>query len=73
MKALGGRLGWFVSYADQAHPKIVLVVLIRGGSRSVSGPHASEIAGRIYRGLRERNYFADMARRQQYAAAGASH
>jgi penicillin-binding protein 2 len=72
-EALGGRLGWFVSYADQAHPKIVLVVLIRGGSRSVSGPHASEIAGRIYHGLRERNYFADMARRQQYAAAGASH
>jgi penicillin-binding protein 2 len=73
-EALGGRLGWFVSYADQAHPKIVLVVLIRGGSRSVSGPHASEIAGRIYHGLRERNYFAEAARRAQYAtAAGASH
>ena len=55
---LGGRLGWFVSYADQAHPKIVLVVLLHGGSRIISGPHASEIAGRIYRGLRERNYFA---------------
>ncbi|MGA6953627.1 MAG: penicillin-binding transpeptidase domain-containing protein, partial [Candidatus Acidiferrales bacterium] len=73
-EALGGRLGWFVSYADQAHPKIVLVVLIRGGGRSVSGPHASEIAGRIYHGLRERNYFAEAARRQQYTtAAGASH
>jgi penicillin-binding protein 2 len=73
-EALGGRLGWFVSYADQAHPKIVLVVLIRGGSRTVSGPHASEIAGRIYHGLRERNYFAEAARRAQYTtAAGASH
>jgi cell division protein FtsI/penicillin-binding protein 2 len=73
-ESLGGRLGWFVSYADQAHPKIVLVVLIRGGSRAVSGPHASEIAGRIYHGLRERNYFAESARRAQYtAAAGASH
>ncbi|HUA00894.1 MAG TPA: penicillin-binding transpeptidase domain-containing protein [Candidatus Aquilonibacter sp.] len=60
---LGGRLGWFASWADQAHPKIVLVVLLHGRSRIISGPHASEIAGRIYRGLSERNYFA---------AAGAS-
>src|SRR5271156_623702 len=73
-ESLGGRLGWFVSYADQAHPKIVLVVLIRGGGRAVSGPHASEIAGRIYHGLRERNYFAEAARRAQFTtAAGASH
>jgi len=56
---LGGRLGWFASYADQAHPKIVLVVLLHGGNRIISGPHASEIAGRIYRGLYQRNYFAD--------------
>jgi penicillin-binding protein 2 len=56
----GGRLGWFASYADQAHPKIVIVVLLHGGSRIISGPHASEIAGRIYRGLYARNYFADL-------------
>ena len=68
----GGRLGWFVSYADQAHPKIVLVVLLRGGSRAVSGPHAAEIAGRIYTGLRVRNYFAESARRPQYSAANAT-
>src|ERR1700735_2994740 len=54
-ESLGGRLGWFVSYADEVHPKIVLVGLIRGGSRAISGPHASEIAGRIYHGLRARN------------------
>lgn len=71
---VGGRLGWFVSYADQAHPRIVVVVLLHGGSRIISGPHASEIAGRIYRGLYERNYFAaadataDSTRRTQYAA-----
>jgi cell division protein FtsI/penicillin-binding protein 2 len=58
---VGGRLGWFVSYADQAHPKIVIVVLLHGGSRIISGPHASQIAGRIYRGLYARNYFADAA------------
>jgi penicillin-binding protein 2 len=73
-ESLGGRLGWFVSYADQAHPKIVLIVLIRGGGHSINGPHASEIAGRIYHGLRERNYFADAGRNAQYAeAAGSSH
>jgi cell division protein FtsI/penicillin-binding protein 2 len=53
------RLGWFVSYADQVHPRIVLVVLLRGNTRRVKGPTAAEIAGRIYRGLRERNYFAE--------------
>src|ERR1700733_1215637 len=72
-ESLGGRLGWFVSYADQAHPKIVLVVLIRGGSRAISGPHASEIAGKIYHGLRERNYFVESAHHPSYAtSAGGS-
>src|SRR6202142_3004050 len=58
-EGLGGRLGWFVSYADQIHPKIVVVVLLHGGARIISGPHASEIAGRIYRGLYVKNYFND--------------
>jgi cell division protein FtsI/penicillin-binding protein 2 len=58
-EGVGGRLGWFASYADQAHPKIVIVVLLHGGSRIISGPHASQIAGRIYRSLYARNYFAD--------------
>ncbi len=51
------RLGWYVSYADQLHPRIVLVVLLRGNTRRVKGPTAAEIAGRIYRSLREHNYF----------------
>jgi cell division protein FtsI/penicillin-binding protein 2 len=71
-ESLGGRLGWFVSYADQAHPKIVLVILIRGGSRSISGPRASEIAGHIYHGLRQKNYFAENAQHAQSTPAGAS-
>jgi penicillin-binding protein 2 len=58
-EGLGGRLGWFVSYANQAHPKIVIVVLLHGGSHVISGPHASEIAGRIYRSLYQRNYFVE--------------
>jgi penicillin-binding protein 2 len=51
------RLGWFVSYANQAHPKIVLVVLMRGHSRAVRGPIAAGVAGRIYRRLNDENYF----------------
>jgi cell division protein FtsI/penicillin-binding protein 2 len=51
------RVGWFVTYADEAHPKIALAVLLRGSSRAVIGPTAAYVAGRIYRRLREQNYF----------------
>lgn len=73
---VGGRLGWFVSYADQVHPKIVIVVLLHGGGRLTNGPYASGIAGRIYRGLYERNYFVETDTNRpatEVAAAGASH
>src|SRR6266849_3552980 len=52
------RVGWFVTYADEAHPKIALAVLLRGSSRQVQGPTAAQVAGRIYRRLRQQNYFA---------------
>ena len=52
------KIGWFISYADDAHPKIALAVLLRGNTRRVKGPTAAEVAGRIYRKLREQNYFA---------------
>lgn len=52
------KIGWFVTYADEAHPKIALAVLLRGNTRRVKGPTAAEVAGRIYRRLREQNYFA---------------
>lgn len=51
------RVGWFVTYADEVHPKIALAVLLRGSSRQVIGPTAALVAGRIYRRLREQNYF----------------
>ena len=75
-EGVGGRLGWFVSYADQANPKIVLVVLLHGGARIISGPHASEIAGRIYHTLYQRNYFVDENSREavgDVASGGVSH
>ena len=50
------RIGWFVSYVDQAHLKIVLVILMRGDTQAVRGPMASGIAGRIYHQLNEEEY-----------------
>ena len=51
----GARLGWFVSYAGEVHPKYVVVVLLRGG-RMVYGPHAAEIAGHVYRDLLQKDH-----------------
>ena len=55
------HVGWFLTYADEAHPKIALAVLIRGGSSRIKGPLAAGVAGHIYRRLREQNYFATVA------------
>jgi cell division protein FtsI/penicillin-binding protein 2 len=52
------KVGWFVTYADEQHPKIALAVLLRGSSHQVEGPTAALVAGRIYKRLREQNYFA---------------
>jgi LysM repeat protein/beta-lactamase class D len=52
------RLGWFVSYADQENPKIVLAVLMRGRTHATNGPFAAQIAGKIYQKLYQQNYFA---------------
>lgn len=46
----GGRMGWFVSYSEEVHPRYVVVVMLRGG-RQMFGPHAAEIAGVLYRSL----------------------
>lgn len=56
------RIGWFVSYADETHPKIALAVLLRGNTRRVKGPTAAQVAGGIYRRLRQQNYFAETAK-----------
>jgi hypothetical protein len=34
------HVGWFLTYADEAHPKIALAVLLRGNSR-IKGPAAA--------------------------------
>ncbi len=53
----GARLGWFASYSSDQRPKYVVVVLLRGG-RMMYGPHAAEIAGRVYRNLPPREKMA---------------
>ena len=66
----GARLGWFASYANGQQPKYVVVVLLRGG-RPMYGPHAAEIAGKIYRGLRQREQEAMTDKDSVAATVGA--
>jgi penicillin-binding protein 2 len=54
----GARLGWFVSYSGQQDPKYSVVVLLRGGRRMM-GPHAAEIAGKLYRDLHAKDQAAE--------------
>jgi penicillin-binding protein 2 len=56
----GARLGWFASYSSDSQPKYAVVVLLRGG-KQMYGPHAAEIAGQVYRGLRLREEEASQA------------
>ena len=67
----GARLGWFASYGGeiQSQPKYVVVVLLRGG-KMMFGPHAAEIAGKLYHDLHDREKLA--IERQTFAPAVAS-
>ncbi|HUI73987.1 MAG TPA: penicillin-binding transpeptidase domain-containing protein [Candidatus Acidoferrum sp.] len=67
------RVGWFVSYADEAHPKIALAVLIRGNTSHIKGPLAAQVAGKMYRFLREQDYFADLPHRDGINAYSSGH
>jgi len=52
----GTRYGWFASYANTSYGRIVTVVFLEGG-RPTYGPKAAEIAGRMYRGLYDHQFF----------------
>src|SRR3954451_8220726 len=54
----GTRFGWFASYANTNFGRVVVVVFLEGG-RPTFGPKAAEIAGRMYRGLYEHDFFAE--------------
>jgi penicillin-binding protein 2 len=51
------HLGWFGSFNEVGHRKVVVVVLLTGGAPAI-GPMAAGIAGDVYRRLGEKNYFA---------------
>jgi len=53
----GTRFGWFASYANTEHGRIVTVVFLRG-NRLVAGPKAAEITGKVYRNLYDHSFFA---------------
>ena len=52
------HMGWFGSFNDVGHNKLVVVVMLTGG-KAVSGPIASGVAGNVYKALSEQKYFAD--------------
>lgn len=61
------HLGWFGSFTEVGKQKIVVVVLLTGGS-AVSGPTASGVAGQVYRNLDAQNFYAQVGRSQPAAA-----
>jgi penicillin-binding protein 2 len=52
------RLGWFGSFNEAGHNRLVVVVMLTGG-QAINGPVASGVAGSFYRQLFAGNYFAD--------------
>jgi len=53
----GTRYGWFASYTNTEHGRIVTVVFLQGG-RPTYGPKAAELAGHFYRNLYDHDYFS---------------
>jgi penicillin-binding protein 2 len=52
------HMGWFGSFNDVGHHQLVVVVMLAGGTKAVSGPVAAGVAGAIYRNLSGQRYFA---------------
>jgi penicillin-binding protein 2 len=53
-----GRLGWFGAFNEAGKKKLVVVVVLTGGTKSVSGPTASAVAGSIFKTLSQSNFYA---------------
>lgn len=58
---MSSHMGWFGSFNEVDHNQLVIVVMLLG-TRTVSGPVASGVAGAIYRNLSEQHYFVADAR-----------
>jgi cell division protein FtsI/penicillin-binding protein 2 len=50
------KMGWFGSFNEVGAHRLVVVVMLTGGS-NVSGPVAAGVAGQIYRNLSAQRYF----------------
>jgi penicillin-binding protein 2 len=58
------HMGWFGSFNDVGRHQLVVVVMLAGGTKAVSGPYAAGVAGNIYRSLSEQRFFtADSTKR----------
>lgn len=55
----GTRFGWFASYADTPHGRLVAVFFLEGG-RPTFGPKAAELAGVFYHDLEQHDYYETM-------------
>jgi penicillin-binding protein 2 len=53
----GTRYGWFASFANTSHGRIVTVIFLEGG-RPTFGPKAAELTGVFYHSLWDHSYFA---------------
>jgi membrane peptidoglycan carboxypeptidase len=53
---MSNHMGWFGSFNEVDHHQLVIVVMLLG-TKTVSGPVASGVAGAIYRTLSEQRYF----------------
>ena len=51
------HLGWFGSFTEVGDQRLVVVVMLTGGS-AVSGPAAAGVAGNVYKNLSAGNYYA---------------
>ena len=67
----GTRFGWFASYANTEHGRIVTVFFLQGG-RPTFGPKAAELAGHFYRNLYDHDYFAVKSSTVPVRSAGAT-
>ncbi len=53
----GTHLRWFASYQGSEEARLAVVVLLRS-TRNFGSDHATDVAGRVYKNLHERNYSA---------------
>jgi penicillin-binding protein 2 len=64
----GTRYGWFASFANTSHGRIVTVFFLEGG-RPTFGPKAAALTGVFYRNLWDHSYFAAKAEAETSTAS----